>query len=400
MKSALFQKLLLSKTRPGQLWLSVIGSGIGLCIMMLGVQLWVDVRALMQEKEMLGRDFVVISKKITLLHTMAGAPRFSENEIKDLMSLKSVDDVGPFTPSRFKASMSMNAQLGGFGGQLFKSDIFFEAVPDRFVDIEGPSWQWKPGDKTIPVIVPSAFIKQYNHAFASGQNMPVIPENLLKSISFELEISGNEKTDQYKGIIAGFSNRIQAVLVPEHFMRYANDRYAPGGESQPTRLILHADNPAAPELLNHLKAKEFETAEEKVKEGKTRLLLELVMLLMALLGGFIVALSMLGFLQYTQLLAYRSAYEIQTLHRLGYTRMSMISPYFRFALRNLAIALVISTVLFALLEVGITQLFSQSGLNLSLTGWPWSLCCALITGILMAWLSYRSIKIQVGRLAN
>lgn len=398
MKTVLFKKLLLSKTRPGQLWLSVIGSGIGLCIMMLGVQLWVDVRALMQEKEMLGRDFVVISKKITLLHTMA--PRFSESEIRDLNSLKSVNDVGLFTPSRFKASMSMNAQLGGFGGQLFKSDIFFEAVPDRFVDIEGSLWQWKPGDKTIPVIVPSSFIKQYNHAFASGQNMPVIPENLLKSIAFELEISGNEKTDRFKGVIAGFSNRIQAILVPENFMRYANDRYASRGKAEPTRLILHAKNPAAPELLNHLKTKEFETAEEKIKEGKTRLLLELIMLLMAFLGGFIVALSMLGFLQYNQLLAFRSAYEIQTLHRLGYTAKNMILPYFRFALRNLAIALLISTVLFALLELGVAQLFSQSGLNLTLTGWPWSLCCALISTILMGWLSYRSIKFQVGRLAN
>ena len=400
MKNALFKKLLLSKTRPGQLWLSVIGSGIGLCIMMLGVQLWVDVRALMQEKDMLGRDFVVISKKITLLHTMAGAPRFTETEIQDLLALKSVDDIGKFTPSRFKASMSMNAQLGGFGGQIFKSDLFFETVPDRFVDIEAPSWKWKPGDNTIPVIVPSEFIKQYNHAFASGQNIPVIPENLLKSIAFELEISGNGKTNRYRGVIAGFSNRIQAILVPENFMQYANNRFAPGSESAPTRLMLHAENPASPELLNHLNEKDFETAQEKLKEGKTRLLLEVVMLLMAILGGFIVALSMMGFLQYNQLLAYRSAYEIQTLHRLGYTQKNMILPYFRFAFRNLLLAILLATGLFAALAAGIMGLFKQSGFNLPLSGWPWSLLCVSLAASLMAWLSYRSIKNQVGRLAN
>ena len=398
MKKALFQKLLLSKNRPWQLRLAILGSGIGLCIMMLGVQLWVDVRTIMQDKEMLGRDFVVISKKITMLNTMA--PRFSESEIQDLLNLNSVDDVGKFTPSRFKASMTMNAQLGGFGGQLFKSDLFFEAVPDRFIDIENSAWKWKPGDKNIPVIVPSEFIKQYNHAFASGQNMPVIPENLLKSIAFELEISGNKKTDQFKGSIAGFSNRIQAILVPENFMQYANNRYAPGGENAPTRLILHADNPAAPEVLNHLKENDFETAEEKIKEGKTRLLLEAVMLMVALLGAFIVALSMMGFLQYNQLLAYRSAYEIQTLHRLGYSQKAMIIPYFRFAARNLIITLLTAIILFALFEIGIVGLFSQSGFSLPLTGWPWSLACAVVAGLLMGWLSYRSIKNQVGRLAN
>jgi len=400
MKKALFNKLLLSKTCPGQLRLSLIGSAIGLCIMMLGVQLWVDVRALLNEKEMLGRDFVVISKKITLLHTMAGAPRFSETEMKELIKLKSVDDMGEFKPSRFKASMSMNAQLGGFGGQLFKSDLFFEAVPDRFVDIENSSWKWKPGDRIIPIIVPAEFIKQYNHAFASGQNMPVIPENMLKSIVFEMEISGNQKTDRYKGIIAGFSNRIQAILVPEKFMEYANTRYAPGGEAAPTRLILHADNPAAPELLNHLKEKDFETAEEKVKEGKTHLLLEVVMLLLAMLGAFIVALSMMGFLQYNQLLAYRSAYEIQTLHQLGYTQKKMVMSYFRFALRNLIIAMVLASAMFAALVSGISRLFSQSGFNLSVTGWPWSVCCAVAATALMGWLTYNSIKNQVGRLAN
>ena len=400
MKKALFKKLLLSKTRPGQLWLSIIGSGIGLCIMMLGVQLWVDVRTLMQEKEMLGRDYVVISKKITMLHTLSGAPRFSETEIQDLLALKSVDDVGKFTPSRFKAAMSMNAQFGGFGGQLFKSDLFFETVPDRFVDIEGVGWNWKPGDKTIPVIVPSEFIKQYNHAFATGQNMPVIPENLLKSIAFELELSGNGKTDRYKGVIAGFSNRIQAILVPEKFMAFANVRYAPGSESAPTRLILHAENPASPELLNYLKEKDFETPEEKVKEGKTRLLLEAVMLLLAILGAFIVALSMMGFLQYNQLLAYRSAYEIQTLHRLGYTHSNMIMPYFRFALRNLLLAVAMATGLFAMLEAGIVEIFKHSGFNMPLTGWPWSLLCAILSGVLMGWLTYQSIKNQVGRLAN
>jgi hypothetical protein len=109
---------------------------------------------------------------------------------------------------------------------------------------------------------------------------------------------------------------------------------------------------------------------------------------------------MMGFLQYNQLLAYRSAYEIQTLHRLGYTHGNMVLPYFRFALRNLGIALALSTGLFAALEAGIVGLFSQSGFNLPLHGWPWSLLCAFLAAMLMGWLCYRSIKNQVGRLAN
>lgn len=400
MKNRTLSALLLSKTSPLQLWIALIGSGIGLLILMLGMQLWIDVRSLMQEKELLRGDYLVISKKVNLLHTLGGAPTFDQGEIAALNDLKSVDDVGAFLPSKFKASMELSASIAGFSGQLMKTDLFFEAVPNRFLDVSTQEWQWKPGMKTVPVVVPAEFIKQYNHGFASGQNMPVIPENMLKSIQFYLEVSGNGKTAQFRGSIAGFSNRIQAILVPNSFMEYANTTFADGAAPRPGRLILHADNPASPELLQFLQSKDYELNQEKMKAGQSQLLLELLLMLVVTLGLFIIGLAMLGFLQYNQLLAYRSAYEIQTLHWLGFSLQKIIRPYQLFILRNLGISLTIACLLFALLQWLIDRAFSNSGFELPHMGWPGALLSGLITTLVMLWLGNRSIKKQVGRLAN
>ena len=374
MKNRTLSALLLSKTSPLQLWIALIGSGIGLLILMLGMQLWIDVRSLMQEKELLRGDYLVISKKVNLLHTLGGAPTFDQGEIAALNDLKSVDDVGAFLPSKFKASMELSASIAGFSGQLMKTDLFFEAVPNRFLDVSTQEWQWKPGMKTVPVVVPAEFIKQYNHGFASGQNMPVIPENMLKSIQFDLEVSGNGKTAQFRGSIAGFSNRIQAILVPNSFMEYANTTFADGAAPRPGRLILHADNPASPELLQFLQSKDYELNQEKMKAGQSQLLLELLLMLVVTLGLFIIG--------------------------LGFSLQKIIRPYQLFILRNLGISLTIACLLFALLQWLIDRAFSNSGFELPHMGWPGALLSGLMTTLVMLWLGNRSIKKQVGRLAN
>ena len=137
-----------------------------------------------------------------------------------------------------------------------------------------------------------------------------------------------------------------------------------------------------------------------MKAGQSQLLLELLLMLVVTLGLFIIGLAMLGFLQYNQLLAYRSAYEIQTLHWLGFSLQKIIRPYQLFILRNLGISLTIACLLFALLQWLIDRAFSNSGFELPHMGWPGALLSGLITTLVMLWLGNRSIKKQVGRLAN
>ena len=42
---------------------------------------------------------------------------------------------------------------------------------------------------------------------------------------------GNGRVEQYKGNIVGFSNRLNTILVPQSFMKWANENFAPNAEA-------------------------------------------------------------------------------------------------------------------------------------------------------------------------
>lgn len=399
--NALVKKLLFGKMQKGQLILSVAGTALGLFIMMTGVMMWQDVRRILTEKDMLGDDYIVISKKISLLNTLSGGPgRFSEEEVTELKALKAIDDIGAFTPSKFKVSMELSADYGKMSGQLLKTDMFLEAVPDAFVDIEKEEWQWKPGNGTVPLVIPADIIKQYNHAFAGSQNLPVIPEGMLKKVKFSMRIGEGEKTEILEGRIAGFTNRINSILVPQSFLDYGNKNYSEGKVTRPSRLILHAQDPTSPELMQFFRNKGYELNEEKLKASRTNALLQVIMLAVAMLGVFIVLLALLGFIQYTQLLAYRSAYEIQTLHWIGYKTSDLHKPYTRFSVINLAMAFVSGSLLLYATHLKLSEELVSRGFEIALNGWKTALISGLIMACLMFFISFTAVKKQVETLAR
>lgn len=48
------------------------------------------------------------------------------------------------------------------GAEPLNTEMFFEAVPDSFVDASAADWQYKPGDEEVPVILPRTYIALYN----------------------------------------------------------------------------------------------------------------------------------------------------------------------------------------------------------------------------------------------
>lgn len=66
---------------------------------------------------------------------------------------------------------------------------------------------------------------------------------------------GNGRVEQYKGNIVGFSNRLNTILVPQSFMKWANENFAPGAEAQPSRLIIEVNNPADSSIAGYFQKK-------------------------------------------------------------------------------------------------------------------------------------------------
>ena len=72
-------------------------------------------------------NFLLVNKIVN--DKTIGATSLSDADIADLKKQPFVDAVGVLTPSRFKVSASGNDQIP------FYTDLFFESVPDEFLDV-------------------------------------------------------------------------------------------------------------------------------------------------------------------------------------------------------------------------------------------------------------------------
>jgi hypothetical protein len=73
-------------------------------------------------------------------------------------------------------------------------------------------------DNSVPIILPKNYLDLYNFGFAESHSMPKISEGMIGLVALDVTIFGRGDREQLKGRIAGFSNRINTILVPETFM--------------------------------------------------------------------------------------------------------------------------------------------------------------------------------------
>ena len=91
--------------------------------------------------------------------------------------------------------------------------MFFESVPDEFVDIKLDKWHFDEATHTIPIIIPRNYLNLYNFGFAQSRSLPKLSEGLMSLIQMDIMMRGNGRVEQYKGNIVGFSNRLNTILV-------------------------------------------------------------------------------------------------------------------------------------------------------------------------------------------
>lgn len=62
--------------------------------------------------------------------------------------------------------------MGVNGQAVLNSELFFESVPDGFVDVPLKDWQYREGSKEVPIILPRTYINMYNFGFAQSHSLP------------------------------------------------------------------------------------------------------------------------------------------------------------------------------------------------------------------------------------
>jgi hypothetical protein len=271
--------------------------------------------------------------------------------------------------------------------------LFFESVPDGFLELEDISWDWQPGDTELPMIIPSDYLKMYNFGFARGQGLPIVPESVLKNIRFDVLITGNGKSAYFKAYIAGFTERVPSVLVPDAFLSWANKEYGNGTKDLPDRLIVAAEDPASPEISRFFSAQTYEIAGgDKLKTSRLNTLLLVVLSIVLSLGVLVVLLSLLGLIQFSQILAYRAARDIRVLFLIGYTPRMIAAPIAGSFTRLLAGVTIISILGMAAAQVWMGLFLAEKGFETSL--WPsWeAIMLVLLVSAILWWYTLWAVK--------
>ena len=320
----------------------------GMLIVLLGFQFYRDVLPVFtQGDSFMGAEYIIVSKKITAGNTLSGRSNsFTASDIDDIQGQDFARKVGKFTSTEYK----VDARMGINGTPVLSSELFFESVPDNFVDVSLDKWQWKEGAPSVPIILPRSYIAMYNFGFAHNHSLPKISDGLVGMIDFKIFIHGNGRQDEYKGKVIGFSSRLNSILVPPSFMEWSNSTYAPDSKSAPTRLIVEVANPADERIAQYIEDNGFDTENNNLDAEKTTYFLKLVVTLVMAIGGVISVLSFYILMLSIYLLVQKNASKLQNLLLIGYSPTLVAMPYQLLTIGLNLVVLLIALVVLSLLR--------------------------------------------------
>ena len=167
----LIWKLLRQHISIGQLAGFFLANLFGMTIVLLGVQFYKDILPVFTEGDsFMKRDYIIVTKKVSTLGSFTGKNNtFSEQEINDLEKQSFTKSIGAFIPSQFKVSAGLGMQEAGIH---LSTDMFFESVPNEFVDVKLDKWHFNKDSHTIPIIIPRNYLNLYNFGFAQSRSLP------------------------------------------------------------------------------------------------------------------------------------------------------------------------------------------------------------------------------------
>ena len=298
-------------TKASSRWLSFIGLGAGVLLLLVSVQMFINLDQLLNKvnQRKNGFDFISISKKINDENQTIKSV-FSTQEIKELQSKPFVDGVAPLIANEFRVHISAQG--------IFGTDLFLETLENEFIDTVPNSFQWIEGQMIVPLIISSDFLEAYN-VFAPGNNLPQMSAETVTRLPIIIQCSGQGKQISMQGRIVAFSDRINSVLVPKSFLDWANQNLGEVSEHGATRLFIKTKDANNPDFLSYLDKKNYLINKDKTRLGRTKQTLQAVFSGLGVFGLLVVVMALMLFSFYLQLLIARSRDSLQLLLLLGYS---------------------------------------------------------------------------------
>lgn len=308
----ILKKLIKTGTGRSRFVLAIIGLSVAMILLLAAVQIQSNYDDLLHSKSNQDSiaNFLVLNK--ILSDQNLGATALSDIEINDLRQQSFVESVGLLNPASFKASIQSSSNRFPF-----YTDISFESVPDEFIDVMSKDWNWNEESQIVPVIVPNMFLDFYNFQFSFSQNLPQLTPQVVKMIVFKINLYGPNGTITRNARVVGFSDRISSLLVPQDFMRWANNHFGKRGELKASRVIIKTKDPGNPLLVKYLQKNHFTTDADKTRFSRYRQVVDMVVAISGITGIVMLIFALLIFSLFIQLTISSCRIEIILLITLG-----------------------------------------------------------------------------------
>jgi hypothetical protein len=368
--------------------MAIIGLSIAMLLILAAVQIQANYNELLNGKtnQDSTANFLVVNKLVN--NNTINATTLSDEELNKLQKQPFVDAVGNISPGRFKASAESYTKTFPF-----YTDIAFESVQDEFLDINSKDWKWDPEADFIPMVIPNMFLDMYNFQFAVSQGYPQITPDLLKAMSFKINLyRPNGLVQSYTGRIVGFSDRISSVLVPQTFMDWANKNFGSNTTSKPSRVVIKTKDPGNPQLVNYLKQQGLTTDADKTRFSKYRQIVTAVVNVSWVTGLVMLLFALLIFTLFIQLTIASCKEEIQLLITLGAAPKQLQRFLMKRFFPSNVIIVAVSVSIIAALQYVLFGLLKKQAIYLSsMISW-YTVGVSVLMLVLLWLLNYASIK--------
>jgi hypothetical protein len=354
----ILNKIFVAKLGIGRLLLSGSGLIFGLTLVLLALQLYTSLLAVFKPENTTG-DYLTVSKDVGLSNMLfSRKAEFSEKELEDLKRQPFVEDAGSFVPGNFKVR-AYSDKLG------FSTDLFFESVPDQFIDNKPAAFRWYEGNDLVPIILTDQFIDMYNFGFASANNMPLISRSTVGLVPLKIKLEGNGGSTEFNGKIVGFSSRISSVLVPEAFMLWANKKIGEAKKENPSRIIIKVNKQHAAEVEKYFEKNDLKVDQEKVRLNKIIGIADIMVSVLVGIGIAFIIFSLVIVVMNFSLLIHQAKEEISLLRQMGYRNSDLFSHLCKYFFIFYTLSILISISLFYFLNHWITRNLAGKGIDLA-----------------------------------
>lgn len=339
---------------------------VGVAIVLIGIQFYNDYQELGNEDGFMKSDYLIVNKEIGAMSAFTGAQKtFTEEEIDEFKESGFVERIGAFTPSSF----NVRAQFEVEGFMNFSTEMFFESVPDDFVDVKSDAWRYVEGSDEIPIILPKNYLDLYNFGYAQGKGLPKLSEGILGAMRLKILIGSNGENEEFLGRIVGFSSRLNTILVPEEFMQWANGKYMNSNVAKdPTRLVVEVTNPADERVASFLQERGYETDADKLDASKTTFVLRVIVSIVMAIGIVISLLSFYILMLSIFLLVQKNSAKLENLLLLGYSPTKVSFPYQAMTISLNVLVLILAIVVMLIVRAVYLSYFESFFPNMSVQG--------------------------------